>query len=220
MITIKLFYGILLISLISCTSSVEKSNLKIKIIPKGNSTIKKEVSNSFQSSKKKEDAQTKSAFNEVKRPSKTNSKNLNTVTAVSQTEDVNYLVPRGEIIPSKTTNIIFSPFNKTIFINNYTSEIDTRIGCGGNSSKMSFSVFNPINDFIIEDEALKDIDFTYNLYGGMYSEDGKNPSKGTIKGNKQSDNSWKIEFDLEIKVMDGMGNEKVKKIKQVEIYKF
>ena len=220
MVTTKLFYGILLISLISCTSAVEKSNLKNKIVPKENLSIKKEVSNSFQSSEKKEDAQTKSAFSEVKRPSKTNSKNLNTVTAVSQTEEVNYLVPRGEIIPSKTTNSILIPYNKTVFINNYTSEIDTRVGCSGNNSKISFSVFNTIYHFIIEDEALKDIEFTYSLDGGLYSEDGKNPSKGTIKGNKQSDNSWKIEFDLEIKVMDGMGNEKVKKIKQVEIYKF
>ena len=138
-------------------------------------------------------------------PSKQNKKvpvpDEHLLTETVQNNDDHYLIP-GYI-----KSIFIENGNQVEFKYLVKYQEDRRIGCSGGGEEWSFTISNPSDTFLIENELLKSIDFTYAIQGGLYSEQGEHPYKGKIKGMLLSDKTWQLELDLWIKMKDMLQNE-------------
>ena len=73
---------------------------------------------------------------------------------------------------------------------------DRSVGCSGSVEVLSFTIVNPTDTFVIENDQLHTIDFKYHIEGGLYWEDGENPYQGVVKGMLLEDNAWQIQIDV------------------------
>jgi hypothetical protein len=117
-------------------------------------------------------------------------------------------------------NYIISGFVRNIFIKDGSTyyfkravkhDEDSRVGCSGGGHELSFTIINPADTFLIENEMLKTLNFQYRINGGLYWEDGKNPYKGYIKGMLSPDNTWLIEINVWIKITDLQLNKEIER---------
>jgi hypothetical protein len=121
--------------------------------------------------------------------------------------------------PDKKSYII-SGFVRNVFVkdgSNYhfkrivKQDEDSRVGCNGGGNELSFTIKNPSDTFLIENEMLNTINFKYHINGGLNFEDGENPNKGKVKGILLPDNNWQIEINLWIKMTDLQLNKEIER---------
>jgi hypothetical protein len=117
------------------------------------------------------------------------------------TEDVQ-LNQKNPIASGFVRNVLIKEGSNYCFKRVVKQDSDSRVGCSGNESELSFTIINPADTFLIENELLKTLNFQYRINGGLYWEDGKNPFKGYIKGMSVTDNTWQIEINVWIKMTD------------------
>jgi hypothetical protein len=134
-----------------------------------------------------------------------------------KTAEVNFLKENVQIEEKK---YIISGFVRNIFIkdgNTYyfkrvvKHDEDSRVGCSGGGNELSFTIINPADTFLIENEMLKTLNFQYRINGGLHWEDWKNPYKGYIKGMLSPDNTWLIEINVWIKMTDLQLNKEIER---------
>ncbi len=93
------------------------------------------------------------------------------------------------------------------------------IGCSQSSNDLSFIIDTVSGSFIIENEALRNIQFKYNESGGLYWASGENPFKGKITGKMLPDKTWNIEVDVWLKIKNDIdGRESEQQIKMNDIF--
>jgi hypothetical protein len=117
------------------------------------------------------------------------------------TEDVQ-LNQKNPIASGFVRNVLIKEGSNYCFKRVVKQDSDSRVGCSGIESELSFTIINPADTFLIENELLKTLNFQYRINGGLYWEDGKNPFKGYIKGMSVTDNTWQIEINVWIKMTD------------------
>jgi hypothetical protein len=134
-----------------------------------------------------------------------------------KTAEVDFLT---ENVQHDEKNYIISGFIRNIFIKDGSTyyfkrvvknDEDSRVGCSGGGNELSFTIINPADTFLIENEMLKTLNFQYRINGGLYWEDGKNPYKGYIKGMLSPDNTWLIEINVWIKTTDLQLNKEIQR---------
>jgi hypothetical protein len=81
----------------------------------------------------------------------------------------------------------------------------------GGGYELSFTLMNPADTFLIENEKLKTLNFKYNVNGGLYWENWMDTYKGYVKGIKLKDNAWQVEIDVWINMKDQQLNKEHKK---------
>lgn len=126
------------------------------------------------------------------------------------TEDVQY-DEKNYIISGFIRNIFIKDGSTYYFKRVVKHDQDTRVGCSDGGNELSFTIINPADTFLIENEMLKTLNFQYRINGGLYWEDGNNPNKGFIKGMLSSDNTWLIEINVWIKTTDLQLNKEIQR---------
>jgi hypothetical protein len=126
------------------------------------------------------------------------------------TEDVQ-LNQKNPITLGFVRNVLIKEGSNYCFKRVVKQDSDSRVGCSGNESELSFTIINPADTFLIENELLKTLNFQYRINGGLYWEDGKNPFKGYIKGMSVTDNTWQIEINVWIKMTDLQLNKEIER---------
>ena len=135
----------------------------------------------------------------------------------NKSEEVDFLtegVKREEqnyIIPGFVRNVFIKDGKNYHFKRVVKQAEDSRVGCSGGGNELSFTVINPADTFLIENEMLKTLDFKYHINGGLYWEDGGSPIKGKVKGLLLPDNSWEIEINVWIKMTDLQLNKEIER---------
>ncbi len=117
------------------------------------------------------------------------------------TEDVQ-LNEKNHITLGFVRNVLIKEGSNYCFKRVVKQDSDSRVGCSGGGNELSFTIINPADTFLIENEMLKTLNFQYRINGGLYWEEGKNPIKGYIKGMSSPDNTWQIEINVWIKMTD------------------
>jgi hypothetical protein len=205
LLSILLFYG-----LIACNNS-EKASEKLILnensIPTQNDKNKELANETITELDSTKNNSTKVFSASEQKKEKRNKK----------TAEVDFLT---EDVQLDEKNYIISGFVRNTFIKNgityYYKRIvkndeDSRVGCSGGGNELSFSIINPADTFLIENEMLKTLNFQYRINGGLYWVDGKNPYKGYIKGMLSADNTWLIEINVWIKMTDSQLNKEIEK---------
>jgi hypothetical protein len=125
-------------------------------------------------------------------------------------EDVQ-LDEKNYIISGFVRNIFIKDGNTCYFKRVVKHDEDSRVGCSGGGNELSFTIINPADTFLIENEMLKTLNFQNRKNGRLYWEDGKNPYKGYIKGILSPDNTWLIEINVWIKMTDLQLNKEIER---------
>ena len=76
---------------------------------------------------------------------------------------------------------------------------------------MSFTVINPADTFLIEGGKLETLNFEYRLNGGLKWAEAKNPYKGCIKGKRLAENTWQIEVNVQVRMIDTTSDKETEK---------
>ena len=118
---------------------------------------------------------------------------------------------KNYIISGFIRNIIIKDGSTYYFKRVVKHDQDTRVGCSDGGNELSFTIINPADTFLIENEMLKTLNFQYRINGGLYWEDGKNPYTGYIKGMLSPDNTWLIEINVWIKTTDMQLNKEIER---------
>ncbi len=80
---------------------------------------------------------------------------------------------------------------------------DSRVGCSGGNSTITFAVANVRDTFYIENENLRKLNFTYEANGGLaWAAQGANPAKGYISGKLLPDSTWHIQINVWLMTID------------------
>jgi hypothetical protein len=124
--------------------------------------------------------------------------------AIVQTEQNN-------IIPGFVRSSFHKIGNKYYFIRKVKQDEDRSVGCSGGGNELSFTVVNPKDTFLIENESLKDLNFSYQIMGGIYSEEGVVTNKGKVKGILLPNNNWQIEINVWFKMKDLQLNKEIER---------
>ncbi|MEI7580064.1 MAG: hypothetical protein WCJ58_08620 [bacterium] len=134
-----------------------------------------------------------------------------------KSEEVDFL---AEGVQREEQNNIITGFVRSVFIidgNNYhfkrvvKQDEDRRFGCSSGGNELSFTIMNPPDTFLIENEMLKTLNFNYQINGGLYWENGESPHKGKVKGMLLPDKTWQIEINLWIKMTDLQLNKEIER---------
>jgi hypothetical protein len=146
--------------------------------------------------------------------SKKNSSNLLSVNEqtkekpVMKSKQVDFLIEgvqpneKNHIISGYVRNVFRKESSNYYFKRVVKQDEDSRVGCSGGGNELSFTIKNPSDSFLIENEMLNTISFKYHINGGLNWEDGENPYKGTVRGMLLPDNNWQIEINVWIRMRD------------------
>lgn len=118
---------------------------------------------------------------------------------------------QNNIIPGFVSSSFHKIGNNYYFTRKVKQDEDSRIGCSGGGNELSFTVVNPKDTFLIENESLKDLNFSYQIMGGIYSEEGDVTNKGKVKGILLPDNNWQIEINVWFKMKDLQLNKEIER---------
>jgi hypothetical protein len=118
---------------------------------------------------------------------------------------------QNNIIPGFVRNSFHKIGNNYYFNRKVKQDEDSRIGCSSGGNELSFTVINPKDTFLIENESLKDLNFKYQIIGGIYSEEGVFAHKGKVKGMLLPDHNWQIEINVWIKMKDMQLNKEIER---------
>jgi hypothetical protein len=118
---------------------------------------------------------------------------------------------KNYIIPGFVRNVFIKDGNNYYFKRVVKQDEDSRVGCSGGGNELSFTILNPVDTFLIENEMLKTLNFKYHINGGLYWEDGENPHKGKVKGMLLPDNTWQIEINVWIKMTELQLNKEIER---------
>lgn len=109
---------------------------------------------------------------------------------------------KNHIIPGFVRNTFTKVGNIYSFNRIVKQNEDSRLDGSGGQNELSFTLINPADTFLLENEMLKSLNFKYLIQGEIYTELGENPFTGKIKGILLPDNIWQIEMNVWIKMTD------------------
>lgn len=118
---------------------------------------------------------------------------------------------KNYINPGFVRNVFIKDGNNYYFKRVVKQDEDSRVGCSGGGNELSFTIINPSDTFLIENEMLKTLNFKYHINGGLYWEVGADPYKGKVKGILLPDNTWQIEINVWMKMTDLQLNKEIER---------
>jgi hypothetical protein len=137
--------------------------------------------------------------------------------SIAKSEEVAFLTEgsappeQNNFIPGFVRNEFYKVGNNYYFKRKVKQDEDSRVGCSGSENELSFTVTNPGDTFIIENENIKALNFKYQIIGGIYAEEAVTVLKGKVKGIMLPDHNWQITIDLWFKMKDLQLNKEIER---------